>query len=82
MTILSSHLKHSRLLVDTNSLMHQSAEKVLLGEVKQALIDSGSKIILLQVVVDELKRLRSNQDLERRRLAERGYEVLLKLNNH
>ncbi|BAY48867.1 protein kinase/helix-hairpin-helix DNA-binding domain-containing proteins [Scytonema sp. HK-05] len=81
MTTLRNHLKTSRLLVDTSSLMHSDAEKVFLGEVKQALIESGSQLLVLQVVIDELKRLGSNQDIERRKLAEKGYEILLKLHS-
>ncbi len=81
MTTLSNHLKTSRLLVDTSSLMHSDAEKVFLGEVRQALLDSGSKLLVLQVVIDELKKLCSNQDVERRNLAQKGYEILLKLHS-
>jgi tRNA A-37 threonylcarbamoyl transferase component Bud32 len=61
--------------------MHSDAEKVFSGEIKQALLDSGSKLLVLQVVIDELKKLCSNQDIERRKLAQKGYEFLLKLNS-
>lgn len=87
MTNLSNHLRDARLFVDTSSLMHSGAEKVFLGEIKQALISSGSKIFILNSVTNELNKFRDLQEktdseVTRKKLAQAGYEIVLKLNHY